>query len=101
MMLKRTIDEQPMEWDCYIEPLLSAYRETHIRSLGGFSSFEIIYGRNVHRLVAVLNELWTNQDIPMEEKTAYEYVIDLPKRLEATCNVTREELAKSQEIMKT
>ena len=100
-MLKRTINEQPMEWDHYIEPLLFVYRETPIRSLGGFSPFEIIHGRNVPRPVAVLKELWTNQDIPTEEKTAYEYVIDLQKRLEAMCNTTREELAKLQEIMKT
>ena len=90
-----------MEWDLYIEPLLFAYTETPTRSLGGFSPFKIIYGRNVHGPVAVLKELSRNQDIPTEEKTAYEYVIDLQKRLEATCNTTTEELAKSQEIMKT
>lgn len=57
VMLKRMVDETSEDWDCYIEPLLFAYRETPINSLGGFSPFEVIYGRTLRGPMAILKEL--------------------------------------------
>ena len=74
-------------------------RRTH-QKFGLIFPIEIIYSGNVRGPIAVLKELWKNQ-IFQQEKTAYEHVTDLQKRLEATCNTRRDELTKSQEIMKT
>ena len=42
-MLKRMCLEQPRYWDCYLTPVLFAYREAPHESLGGFSPFELLY----------------------------------------------------------
>ena len=51
-------DEKPKDWDRYGNPLLCFYRETPQDSLG-FSPFELLYGRTVRGLLAILKELWT------------------------------------------
>ena len=99
-MLKRMIGEQPIEWDRFLEPLLFAYREAPISSLGGFSPFEVLYGRSVRGPTTVLREVWANENLADEEKTVYEYVLDLRNRLEETCKITRKELENAQQKMK-
>jgi len=50
--------------------------------------------------MSILRELWTKQTADPEVKTTYQYVIDLQKRLEQTCDLAREELAKAQNKQK-
>ena len=99
-MLKRMIGEQPAEWDQFLEPLLFAYREAPISSLGGFSPFEVLYGRSLRGPTTVLREVWANENLADEEKTVYDYVLDLRNRLEETCKITRKELENAQQKMK-
>ncbi|XP_070385441.1 uncharacterized protein [Dermacentor albipictus] len=82
-MLKRMCQERPRDWDRYLAPLLFAYREVPQESLQ-FSPFELLYGRSVRGPLAVLRELWTNDAIPDELRTTYEYVLTLRERLENT-----------------
>nr|XP_045587688.1 protein NYNRIN-like [Procambarus clarkii] len=49
----------------------------------------------------VLKNLWEEEDCTPETKTTYEYVIDLRNRLEETCKLAREELAKAKEYQKS
>ena len=95
-MLKRMIQEQPREWDRFIEPLLFAYREAPIDSLGGFSPFELLYGRIVRGPMSILREIWSTEEIEEEVKDTYEYVLDLRQRLQETCQLAGEELKKAQ-----
>ncbi|XP_069157618.1 uncharacterized protein [Procambarus clarkii] len=98
-MLKGMCIEQPREWPRYINPLLFAYREVPQASTG-FSPFELLYGRTVKGPLQVLRNLWEGNDCTPITKTTYEYVIDLRERLENTCQLAREELAKAKEYQK-
>ncbi len=98
-MLKRLCADRPSDWDRYIAPLLFAYRETPQSSLG-FSPFELIYGRSVRGPMAILKELWTGTIDNPETKTTYQYVLELRERLESTCDLAHQELAKAAENAK-
>ena len=100
-MLRRMVQEQPTEWDRFIEPLLFAYREVPISSLGGFSPFEVLLGHTVRGPMSVLRELWTEDEIEDEVKDAYEYVLDLRNRLKGTCQLVADSLKKAQDVQKT
>ena len=99
-MLKRMIEDSEKEWDRYINPLLFAYREVQIDSLGGFSPFELLYGRIVRGPMAILREMWSREEIPEEVNDTYEYVLELRRRLESTCEITSEALKESQKKQK-
>nr|XP_045603427.1 uncharacterized protein LOC123761443 [Procambarus clarkii] len=99
-MLRKMCIEQPKEWPRYINPVLFAYREVPQASTR-FSPFELLYGRTVKGPLHVLKNLWEEEDCTPETKTTYEYVIDLRNRLEETCKLAREELAKAKEYQKS
>ncbi|XP_040068703.1 uncharacterized protein LOC120841790 [Ixodes scapularis] len=94
LMLKRMCSERPKDWDRYLPALLFAYREVPQASLG-FSPFELLYGRHVRGPLAILREVWTNVELDAELRTTYEHVLDLRNRLEETCKIAHEELARS------
>ena len=99
-MLKRMVQEQPEEWDRFIDPLLFAYREAPLRSLGGFSPFEVLFGRTVRGPMSILRELWSKEEIEDDVRDTYEYVLDLQHRLKDTCKLVAESLQKAQETQK-
>ena len=95
-MLKKLCDEKPKDWDRYPSPLLFAYREVPQESLG-FSPFELLYGRSVRGPLAILKEMWTNEQSSPEVKLTYEYVMDVRNRLEDTLQMAKDKLgSKSQ-----
>ena len=99
-MLRRMISEQEKEWDRFIEPLLFAYRELPMESLGGFSPFELIYGRTVRGPMSVLRDIWSNEELNEQMINTYEYVLNLRSKLEETCKIAVESLLNSQEKQK-
>ena len=94
-MLKRMCAERPSDWDRYIDALLFAYREVPQESLK-FSPFELVYGRTVRGPLAVMRELWTGEMDGDDEKTTFQYVLELRERLEETCQLAHEELRKAR-----
>ena len=64
------------DWDCYICPLLFAYRDMP-QSSTGFSPFELLYGRTVRGPMTILSELWTSETDEGEAKNTYQYIMDL------------------------
>ncbi|KAJ8044259.1 hypothetical protein HOLleu_11669 [Holothuria leucospilota] len=95
-MLRRMCKERPRDWDRYLPALLFAYREVPQESLG-FSPFELLYGRSVRGPLGILKELWTGENMSEEVKTTYQYILDLRERLDATCRIAQEELARSSQ----
>ena len=93
-MLQRMCAERPKDWDRYLPALLFAVREVPKESLG-FSPFELLYGRNVPGPMAILRELWTDEVEDEEVCSTYDYVINLRKPLEHTCELAMENLQKS------
>ena len=69
-MLIRMSNEQPKEWDRFIETLLFAYREVPQESTG-FSPFELLYGRTLRGPMSILRDLWTKEGIDNEVITTY------------------------------
>ncbi|XP_053407213.1 uncharacterized protein LOC128559482 [Mercenaria mercenaria] len=93
-MLKRMCSERPRDWDRYLNAMLFAYREVPQESLG-FSPFELLYGRTIRGPITVLRELWAGKTENDEVKTTYQYVMDLQEKLEDTCKIAQQQLAKS------
>ena len=98
-MLIRMSNEQPKEWDRFIEPLLFAYREVPQESTG-FSPFELLYGRTLRGPMSILRDLWTKEGIDNEVITTYQCVFDLRNRIEDTCTLARENLLTAQKKYK-
>ncbi|KAK3881579.1 hypothetical protein Pcinc_013961 [Petrolisthes cinctipes] len=49
----------------------------------------------------VLRELWDDEESDPVVKTTYSYVIDLAERLQQTCEIAKQELAKAKEVQKS
>ncbi|KAK3887597.1 hypothetical protein Pcinc_008301 [Petrolisthes cinctipes] len=47
----------------------------------GFSAFELLYGRSIRRPLSVLKDLWEDQDIREEQRTNFQYVLELRDKL--------------------
>ena len=95
MLLIRMCAERPKDWDRYLPALLFVVGEVPQESLR-FSPFELFYGRNIHGPKSFLRELWTDQVEDKEVRSTYNYVINLRKRLEHTCNLEMKNLQKVQ-----
>ena len=74
--LKKLCAQQPKDWDRYLPAALFAYREDPQLSTG-FSPFEMLYGRRV----AILRQLWTDEKVEEETRSAYQYVMELRHRI--------------------
>ena len=55
-----------------------------------------MHGRNVCGPMAILRELWTDEVEDEEIRSTYDYVINLRKRLEHTCELAMKNLQKVQ-----
>ena len=93
-MLRRMCAERPKDWDKYLPALLFAIREVPQESLG-FSPFELLYGRCVPGLMAILRELWSGDVNDKQVLLVYQYVIELKERLEQTCQLAGENLERA------
>ncbi|KAL8569564.1 hypothetical protein ACOMHN_044702 [Nucella lapillus] len=98
-MLKKLCQEKPKTWDRYIPAILFAYREVPQESTG-FAPFELLYGRTVRGPLHVLRQLWTKELKDEEVKAASQYVVDLRNKIEDTCKIARESLAKAAQTHK-
>ena len=93
-MLRKMAGEQPRMWDRFIPALLFAYREVPQESTG-YSPFELLYGRTVRGPMAVLKDLWTQQEQTQKDQDASRYVLELRNRIEETCKVAQDSLEKA------
>ena len=82
-MLRKMCQEQPCDWDRYLQAVLFAYREVPQAS-AGFSPFELLYGKTVRGPMQLLKELWAGENTS-EVHNAYQYDFYLRNRLEDTC----------------
>ena len=94
-MLKRLCDEQPRQWDRFVNPLLFAYRELPQESTG-FAPFELLFDQTVPGQMQILRQLWTKDNTLEEIKTSYQYVFELREKIEETLKIARKELEKAQ-----
>ena len=79
--LKKLCSEKPTDWDRFLNCVMFALREMP-SDRTGFSAFELLYGRRVRGPLAVLRDLWEDCTVTSEQRSEYQYVLDLQKRLE-------------------
>ncbi|CAC5413817.1 unnamed protein product [Mytilus coruscus] len=91
LILKRLCAERPRDWDKYLEPALTAYREVPQENV----TFELVYGWPVRGPMTILKELWTREITHPDVRSTYEYVINLRERLESTCKLVKHNLEKA------
>jgi len=67
----------------------------------GFTPFELLVGHRVRTPMTLLKHLWTGEKQDPEDKTTHQYVLDLGERIEETCQLTQEAIAKVQKRNQT
>ena len=70
-----------------------AVRDTP-QDITGFTPFELLFGHRVRTPTTLLKHLWTDERVSPEVKTAYRCVLDLRERIDETCQLAKEEIAK-------
>ena len=96
-MLRKVSEEKPKDWDRYLPSVLFAYREIP-QETTGFSPFELVYGRTPRGPLAILKDIYSDADIEEETKTAYQYVINLEKRIVESCLLAAKNTEEQMEI---
>jgi hypothetical protein len=61
----------------------------------GFSAFELLYGRRVRGPLTVLRDLWENKSTESEERSCFQYVIELQSKLEHCSRIAAQNAAVS------
>ena len=80
-MLKKVTNDKPKDWHRFLPALLFACRELPSETTG-FSPFELLFGRQVRGPVALLQEIWTDQNAEdSEARPVYAYIFELKNRL--------------------
>ena len=74
--------------------LLFAVRETPNESTG-YAPFRLIFGHAVQGPLTILHEIWTENVKSEEVKSTYQYMLDLQDKIQSTCKLKQEELARS------
>ena len=98
--LKKLCSERPTDWHRYLIPTLFALREIP-NDRTGFSPFELLYGRQCRGPLAVLRDLWDCSDLNEEQRSLYNYVIQLQDQLEECAQIAAQNSAMSVSRYKT
>ena len=78
--LRKLCSDKPRDWHRYLIPTLFALREIP-SDRTGFSPFELLYGRTVRGPITVLRDLWEDRTLNDDDRTTYQYVIELQDKL--------------------
>ena len=84
--LKKLSADYPKPWHKYLIPTLFALREIP-SDRTGFSAFELVYGRQVRGPLCVLRDLWEDCSLGPEERSSYQYVIELRDKLDSCAKI--------------
>ncbi|XP_037794286.1 uncharacterized protein LOC119589789 [Penaeus monodon] len=94
--LRKLCSDKPCEWHRYLVPTLFAMREIP-SDRTGFSAFELLYGRTVRGPLSVLRDLWEDTTIKEDDRSSFQYVIELKDKLEECAKIA----ARNAEISST
>lgn len=78
--LRKLCADKPREWHRYLVPTMFALRELP-SDRTGFSPFELLYGRAVRGPLSVLKDLWEDKDLSGDNRSSFQYVIELKDKL--------------------
>ena len=101
-MIKKLSLDNPTAWDRLLQCALFAYREVP-QETTGFAPFELVYGSIPRGPLSLLRDNWLNQELNNTNQSSFEYVNDLRKKIEYTCQLaktrTESQMLKSQKRM--
>ena len=86
-MLRKVLKGEKRDWDRMLPYVLFAYREVPQATVG-FSSFELLYGRDPRRLLDVLQEEWIHE--PEIDADIISYVMSVRNRMEIAKELVEE-----------
>ena len=92
-MLECLCQDHRSKWDRYLPAFLFAYREVPQESLG-FSPSERLFRRRVMWPLAVIRQVWTDEEAQEAVKTTVEYLTDLINNLEEMCGLEKGNLSR-------
>ncbi len=81
--------DRPHEWHRYLIATLFALRECP-SDRTGFSAFEILYRRTVRGPLSVLRDLWEDRALKDDERSAFQYVVELQDKLADSSKIAAE-----------
>ncbi|XP_047741136.1 uncharacterized protein LOC125179399 [Hyalella azteca] len=99
-MLKKMTEEQPEDWDRYLQPLLFAYREVPQLSTG-FAPFELLFGHEVRGPLFLIKEKILSNMTDEEELSVTSYVMQMRQRVKEfmeLANITEERSKKKEKF---
>ena len=78
--LRKLCEDKPRDWPRYLVPTMFALREIP-SDRTGYSAFELLYGREVRGPLMVLRDLWENNELSSDDRSAFQYVVELQEKL--------------------
>ncbi|NQZ62984.1 reverse transcriptase domain-containing protein [Crocosphaera sp.] len=101
-MIKKLSFDNPTAWDRLLQCALFAYREVP-QETTGFAPFELVYGSIPRGPLTLIRDTWLDQKLTNANQSSFEYVNDLKKKIEHTCELakarTESQMKKSQKRM--
>ena len=99
-VLRKLCADKPRDWHRYLIPTMFALRELP-SDRTGFSSFELLYGRQVRGPLTVLRDLWEDSSLDCEEREIHQYVLELREKLEECAGIAANSAENSSQRSKT
>ena len=97
-MLRKFVNKEGHDWDIMLSYVLFAYGEVP-QSTTGFSSFELLYGREMRGPLDILKEEWEADK--KSDESVLSYVLLVRKRMEQVSDLVSETLKVAQQCKKT
>ena len=98
--LRKLCADKPREWHRYLPATLFAMREMP-SDRTGFSAFELLYGRSLRGPLSVLRDLWEDTKLNDDQRSCFQYVIDLKDKLADCAKIAAENADVSASRYKT
>ena len=96
-MLRRSAEEGK-DWDKLLPYVLFAYQEVPLETTG-FSTFELLYGRELRGSLDVIREIWESDVSSWESIVSY--VVGIRERLEAMAELVKENVGKRRDVRRS
>lgn len=99
-ILGKLCSEKPREWHRYVIPTLFALREIPSDTTG-LSPFELLCGRSIRGPLCVLRDLWEDRNLQPDDRTSFQYVLELRDKLEECSKIAAQSADVSSRCYKT
>jgi hypothetical protein len=96
--IKKFVKDEGKDWDTLLPYLLFAYREVPQDSTG-FSSFELLFGRDIRGPLDVLKEEWTASQ--QSSQSVISHILSMREKLESMYELVKENMQEDKRSRNT